>query len=173
MQVKKDDVKKSDKLWKKVYEQFKLAEQAAGGEKSEKTKEREASRAEYVVSPPYPDETHLMKNQVKIIWGNALYDQSQIWAGVGLDGWKGMVEDAKKRFLDATCKERDVLEALRNHIKAEELDLPPEEKPKEVPKAAPVKAEKVAEGGAKGLPSLKGKKKKAAGGAEGGAAEKE
>jgi hypothetical protein len=61
-----------------VYDMFKKAETAAAGNKAEKTKEREASRADLVVSQPYPDETHLLKNQVKIIWGNALYDQSQV-----------------------------------------------------------------------------------------------
>lgn len=165
--MKKGDVERSKKAWDKVYAQFKAAEQVAAGEKTDKTKEREAARAEYVVSPPYTDETHLLPNQVKIIWGNALYDQSQIWAGVGLPGWKDMVEDAKARFLSATCKERDVMEALRNHINASELDLPPEEKPVEKPVPAPaplpIKAPE-AEGGKDaaplGLPALKGKKKR-------------
>jgi hypothetical protein len=162
LQVKKEDVQRSEKTWAKVYEMFRRAEAAAAGEKSEKTKEREASRAEYVVSQPYPDETHLMKNQVKIIWGNALYDQSQIWAGLGLAGWKEMVTDARAHFLDATCKERDVLEALRNHIRSDELDLPEEEKPAAAPaaEASGDGGDKKAETGAKGLPSLKGKKKK-------------
>eukprot|EP00892_Ulva_mutabilis_P001101 jgi/Ulvmu1/10992/UM007_0172.1 len=164
--VKKGDVEKSKKAWEKVYAQFKAAESAAAGEKTEKTQEREAQRADYVVSQPFTDETHLLPNQVKIIWGNALYDQSQIWAGVGLPGWQEMVEDAKARFLSATCKEKDVLDALRNHIRADELDLPPEEKPEEKPAekvapAAPAEAEAGAkQAGVKGLPSLKGKKKR-------------
>lgn len=167
VQVKKADVEKSRKAWDKVYAQFKAAEQVAAGEKTDKTKEREAARAEYVVSPPFTDETHLLPNQVKIIWGNALYDQSQIWAGVGLSGWKEMVEDAKARFLSATCKEKDVLEALRNHINAGDLDLPAEEKPEEPLAPAPAKAlESEAAGGKedgpKGLPALKGKKKRPA-----------
>lgn len=78
LQVSKDDVKKSKKTWDKVYEMFKKAEVAASGDKSDKTKEREAARADLAVSTPYPDDTHLLKNQVKIIWGNALYDQSQV-----------------------------------------------------------------------------------------------
>jgi hypothetical protein len=78
LQVTKEDVMKSKETWEKVYEMFKQAEAAAAGSKSELTKEREASRADLVVSQPYPDETHLLKNQVKIIWGNALYDQSQV-----------------------------------------------------------------------------------------------
>lgn len=166
VQVKKGDVEKSRKAWDKVFAQFKAAEAVAEGEKTEKTKEREAARTDAVVSPPFTDETHLLPNQVKIIWGNALYDQSQIWAGVGLAGWKEMVEDAKSRFLSATCKEKDVLEALRNHINASELDLPAEEKveEKEVPAAKPAEGEAAAakEAAPKGLPALKGKKKRPA-----------
>lgn len=143
-----------------MYEQFGKAQKAAAGTKSPKTHEREESRADLVVSPPNQDETHLMNNQVQIIWGNALYDQSQIWAGVGLDGWKDMVDDAKARFIGATCKESDVNDALRNHIQSEDLDLPAEEKL--VPPPAPPVAEKkpVVEKkeGAKGLPALKKKK---------------
>lgn len=167
VQVKKGDVEKSRKAWDKVYAQFKAAEAVAEGEKTEKTKEREAARTDVVVSPPFTDETHLLPNQVKIIWGNALYDQSQIWAGVGLSGWKEMVEDAKSRFLSATCKEKDVLEALRNHINASELDLPVEEKVEEkeaTPPAKPAEGEATAakEPAPKGLPALKGKKKRPA-----------
>jgi uncharacterized protein GlcG (DUF336 family) len=161
LQVKAADVKKTVATWGKVYEQFGKAQKAAMGTKSAKTQEREASRADLVVSPPNQDETHLMSNQVQIIWGNALYDQSQIWAGVGLDGWKDMVDDAKARFIGATCKESDVNDALRNHIQSEDLDLPPEQKPVPPP-APPLIAEKksVAEKkeGAKGLPALKKKK---------------
>ena len=165
MQVQSADVKKSGDIWSQVYEYFAKAEKAAEGQKEARTQEREDSRADVVVSPPFNDQTHLIENQVQIIWGNALYDQSQIWAGVGLDGWKQMVDDAKKRFISATCKESDVIDALRNHIGAEGLDLPPEEKadekdkvPEKVPEKKPASAEK-SEGGAKGLPALKKKKK--------------
>ena len=160
MQITADDVRKSEKAWGTVYDYFKQAQEAARGEKGAKTAEREASRAALIVSPPNPDETHLLQNQVQIIWGNALYDQSQIWAGVGMDGWKAMVDDAKQRFLGASCKEADVNDALRNHIQADELDLPLEEKP-QPPAPAPVPEKKTAEkggGGAKGLPALKKKK---------------
>ena len=107
---------------------------------------------------------------MQIIWGNALYDQSQIWAGVGLDGWKDMVADAKARFLSATCKESDINDALRNHIKAEDLDVPPEPEAEGAAKPASkttdaaeaTGAKKGGEGakkeGAKGLPALKKKK---------------
>ena len=159
VQVKAADVKKSAGVWDKVYKQFTAAEAAASGQKADKTQEREDARADAVVSPPFTDETHLMDNQVQIIWGNALYDQSQIWAGVGLDGWQAMVEDAKKRFIAATCKEADVIDALRSHIKADELDLPPAPEPPAPPAPVPEKkppAEK--KEGAKGLPALKKKK---------------
>jgi hypothetical protein len=158
--VSQEDVKKSEATWKLVYKYFDKAQQAASGEKTDKTKKREESRTDSIVSSPRPDETHLIQNQVQIIWGNALYDQSQIWAGVGLDGWKAMVEDARSRFLRADCKESDVLDALRNHICADELDLPVEEKPQPAAAAPPAekKAEKKAEKGAKGLPMLKKKK---------------
>jgi hypothetical protein len=90
-----------------------------------------------------------------------------MWAGVGLDGWEEMVWDAKARFLSATCKEKDVLEALRNHIRSSDLDLPIDEKPvvtggplldaAAVVAAAEKPSEKQV---AKGLPALGGKKKK-------------
>jgi hypothetical protein len=183
VQVTKEAVEKSKPIWDKVYASFKRAEEAASGSKAEKTEQREAARADLVSSPPATDETHLMANQVKIIWGNALYDQSQIWAGVGLDGWKDMVEDARTRFISATCKESDVVEAMRNHICAEQLDLPILDKvPAKVPAKAAAQANaptpaKVAEpaktaadGKAAskdaprgGLPALKGKKAKSGG----------
>jgi hypothetical protein len=94
----------------------------------------------------------------------------QMWAGVGLDGWEDMVWDAKARFLSATCKEKDVLEALRNHICSSDLHLPIEEKPvvtggplldaEAVVAAAGKPSEKQV---AKGLPALAGKKKKKGG----------
>jgi hypothetical protein len=169
VQVKAADVKKSAATWDKVYAHFAAAQKAAEGSKSERTQAREDSRADLIVSPPNPDSTHLMANQVQIIWGNALYDQSQIWAGVGLDGWKVMVEDAQARFLLATCKEADVHDAMRSHIQAADLDLPPDDAPaaaeaekpldkKPAAAAAATGADK-AEGGAKGLPALKGKKR--------------
>ena len=181
VQVTADDVKKSVPVWDKVYAVFERARVAAEGAKSDKTQAREDARAELTVSPPVEDQMHYLGNQVQIMWGNALYDQSQIWAGVGLGGWQGMVAAAKHRFLRATCKEADVNEALRNHISAEELDLPPEEPATEQAggaaaggaaaaggssataadgKAADGKKEG-GKGGAKGLPALKKKKGKA------------
>lgn len=97
----------------------------------------------------------------------------QMWAGVGLQGWEEMVWDAKARFISATCKEKDVLEALRNHIRSNDLDLPIEEKPVVTGSTGPLldaaavvaAADKTAEKseGAKGLPALKKKKKGSAG----------
>lgn len=102
----------------------------------------------------------------------------QMWAGVGLEGWEDMVWDAKARFLSATCKEKDVLEALRNHICSSDLDLPIEEKPvvnngplldaAAVVAAAEAPADKKEP--AKGLPALGGKKKKKGGAAKAAAA---
>ena len=106
-----------------------------------------------------------------------------MWAGVGLDGWEEMVWSAKARFLSATCKEKDVLEALRNHIRSSDLDLPIEEKPVVTGGTGPLldaaavvaAAEKPSEkkGGAKGLPALGGKKKKKGGAAKAAAASAE
>ena len=89
------------------------------------------------------------------MWGNALYEQSQMRAATGAkeEEWRGPLDAATTKFRDAGCPEADVITALRAHVKAADLDLPAEEE-------AEVKEEKKTE--AKGLPSLDSKKKKTA-----------
>lgn len=164
-----------------MYDTFAQASEVCSKEKLDITKEREAARADDIVSPDMPDLTHLLPHQVQIMWGNALYDQSQLWAGLELDGWKDMVREAQRRFTEATCNEKDVMQALRNHLKAGELDLPepvveaakdeakakvpeptgePEEAKAAAAAAAATAEAEAAKKPAKGLPSLAARKAK-------------
>lgn len=58
-------------------------------------------------------------------WGNLLYERSQIKAALG-DDWKPLLDEATAKFREAGCNEPDIRGALKNHYKAEELDLGPE-----------------------------------------------
>lgn len=86
---------------------------------------------------------------VVVMWGNALYEASQMRAAVGANDWRPLLDAAAQKFRDAGCPEADVVAALRAHVKAGELDLPPIEEAKA---AGDKKTE------AKGLPSLAPKK---------------
>eukprot|EP00210_Caulerpa_lentillifera_P005134 g4906.t1 len=103
-----------------------------------------------------------LKTHALVMWGNIIFEQSQILAATEGD-WKSSLDEAIGKFREAGCNEKDINQALRTHFKAAELDIPdPFEEPpvkstvsdsagsSQVEKRPPVK----------GLPSLPQKPKK-------------
>lgn len=67
---------------------------------------------------------------IMVMWGNALYEASQMHATVSLaneKSWRPLLDSAVAKFRDAGCPEADITAALRAHLAAEKLDLPPVE----------------------------------------------
>mmetsp|Transcript_5803 Transcript_5803/g.16302 ORF Transcript_5803/g.16302 Transcript_5803/m.16302 type:complete len:613 (-) Transcript_5803:272-2110(-) len=103
--------------------------------------------------------------QALVMWGNVLYEQSQVRATVGKE-WKPLLDEAVRKFNEAGCQKADIRTALLNHLKKDEIDIPPElqpeEKPVEPEKPAAEKAEeKPADAPKGGLTALAPQKKKA------------
>lgn len=98
-----------------------------------------------------------------IMHGNTLYEWSQLLAAAGAE-WRPALDAAVARFKAAECTEADLRGALKNHTRADELDLGPDPEPE--PEAAPAEAEAEAAPKeapaeapkAKGLPALSKKK---------------
>lgn len=71
-----------------------------------------------------PQDENNMWAHCLVMWGNLLYEYSQILAAVEAD-WKPALDQAVKNFRDAGCPEDDINAALRAHTQAAHLDLPP------------------------------------------------
>lgn len=72
-----------------------------------------------------------LKAHTLVLWGNLLYEISQVRAAVGIQ-WKPLLDDAVGKFREAGCSEADIRQALLNHSKKDEIEIPPEpEAPKE------------------------------------------
>jgi len=99
----------------------------------------------------------------QVMWGNLVYELSQMKAAVG-EPWKPLLEEATGKFRMAGCPEADIRGALAGHTMKEEIDLGPEpEAGKDASseaKKADVKTED--EEKVKGLPSLGPRPKKKA-----------
>jgi len=61
---------------------------------------------------------------VVVMWGNLLYEASQMRAAVGRP-WRPALDAAVAKFRAAGCPEPDIRQALANHTQAEHLELPP------------------------------------------------
>ena len=61
----------------------------------------------------------------QVMWGNLLYEASQIYAAARRPDWRETLDLAVERFRSAGCPEPDIRAALCNHTQAEQLDLPP------------------------------------------------
>jgi hypothetical protein len=59
-----------------------------------------------------------------VMWGNLMYEYSQILAAVKED-WRPTLDHAVANFRAAGCPEEDITSALRAHTQAASLDLPP------------------------------------------------
>lgn len=122
--------------------------------KGEEEKPKAAAPAEGAA-----EEEISFRAQALVMWGNVLYEQSQVRAAVSKD-WKPLVEEAVVKFNEAGCQQGDIRTALLNHLKKEEIDIPPEpEAPAEEAKPAALEAKPAADAAPKGgLTSLSPKK---------------
>lgn len=59
------------------------------------------------------------------MWGNLLYEASQIFAAAGRPDWRDALDSAVEKFRAAGCPEPDIRAALGNHTQVAHLDLPP------------------------------------------------
>jgi len=103
-----------------------------------------------------PDEPGL-KTHALVMWGNVIFEQSQILAATGGD-WKPSLDEAIAKFKEAGCNEKDINQALKTHFKADELDIPELETEEDKQPAGPAKEEE--EAPVKGMQSLPPKPKK-------------
>jgi len=73
--------------------------------------------------PAGPDDEGEMslRSQALIMWGNVLYEQSQICAGRG-EEWRGLLDRAVDKFHEAKCSDADVENALRTHSMGDHLN---------------------------------------------------
>ncbi len=72
-----------------------------------------------------PEEEHNPWAHCMVMWGNLLYEASQMYAAGGNKDWKDTLDAAVEKFRAAGCPEPDIQAALRNHTEADQLDLPP------------------------------------------------
>eukprot|EP01024_Parvocaulis_polyphysoides_P050282 TRINITY_DN48970_c0_g1_i1.p4 TRINITY_DN48970_c0_g1~~TRINITY_DN48970_c0_g1_i1.p4 ORF type:complete len:103 (-),score=24.99 TRINITY_DN48970_c0_g1_i1:225-533(-) len=99
-----------------------------------------------------------LRNQLLVMWGNMLYEQSQLWAAIGRE-WQPMLDDATAKFKQAGCAIKDIRQALKNHFKGDEVELPPLP---ESPEPEGDENEEEATDPVKGLPALPKKPETAA-----------
>ena len=70
-----------------------------------------------------PEEVNAWAN-VTVMWGNLLYEASQMRAAVGHE-WRPALDEAVAKFRAAGCPELDIRQALANHTQAAHIELPP------------------------------------------------
>eukprot|EP00879_Flechtneria_rotunda_P012905 GHRR01013478.1.p1 GENE.GHRR01013478.1~~GHRR01013478.1.p1 ORF type:complete len:187 (+),score=119.38 GHRR01013478.1:340-900(+) len=104
-----------------------------------------------------------LSGHAQVVYGNSLYEWSQILAAVGQE-WRPVLDDAVARFKDAGCADTDIRNALKNHTQVDQLDLGPDPEPEPTPATVEQSAQqhqqhKPAPPEAKGLPKLERKTK--------------
>ena len=67
----------------------------------------------------------------QVMWGNLLYELSQMKAAVG-EEWHPLLDEATNKFRIAGCPESDIRGALSGHTMKDEIDLGPEPEPEKV-----------------------------------------
>ncbi|EFJ44867.1 hypothetical protein VOLCADRAFT_106243 [Volvox carteri f. nagariensis] len=120
----------------------------------QKEAQAKAAEAGQPQAPPQQpgQQEYDFRSQALVLKGNFIYEWSQMLAAVGhAEEWRSELDRAVALFREAGCPEKDIRVALRNHFKADELDIPAEEPAKEEegeatatpaakPEAAPVNA---------------------------------
>ena len=72
----------------------------------------------------------------QVMWGNLLYELSQMRAAVGQE-WRPLLDEATAKFRAAGCPEADIRQALSQHTMKEDIDLGPEPEPMQVRQQPP------------------------------------
>ena len=81
---------------------------AAGGEKKEGEAAAGEAGGEAVAEEPS------MRAQVLVMWGNTLFEHSQMCARLSKE-WRPLLDDAIAKFKDAGCAQADIDQALKVH----------------------------------------------------------
>lgn len=156
-----------DKSWELYKKGVELGDSLDKQREAEKEKREQQNQVVSKTPPPTPPQTEKKEAQDEpglhthalVMWGNVMFEQSQILAVTDGD-WKKMLEEAIGKFKEAGCAEKDITQALRTHIMADELDLPPVETPEDPPEEKTQEPPPVKE--VKGIPPLEPRAKKAA-----------
>lgn len=61
------------------------------------------------------EESNGVKAQILILWGNVLYEKSQVKHARAVDAWKDDADAAVAKFNEAGCAKGDIVRALVNH----------------------------------------------------------
>ena len=126
---------------------LKFFEKAFANLPKEEAKEGESKEAPKQEAKEGGQEEVSLRAHTLVLWGNLLYEISQVRAAVGIQ-WKPLLDDAVAKFRDAGCSEADIRQALLNHSKKDEIEIPPE------PEAPKAEGEEV-KGGLAALPKKK------------------
>ena len=87
--------------------------------------------------PPSPQEEEAnVWAHCQVMWGNLLYELSQMRAAVG-EEWRPLLDEATGKFRAAGCPEGDIRQALSQHTMKEDIDLGPEPEPVQVRQQPP------------------------------------
>ena len=65
------------------------------------------------------EESNGVKAQILILWGNVLYEQSQVKHSRSVKNWKDDAVAAIAKFNEAGCAKGDITRALMNHSSGE------------------------------------------------------
>eukprot|EP01023_Acetabularia_acetabulum_P059265 TRINITY_DN7122_c0_g1_i3.p1 TRINITY_DN7122_c0_g1~~TRINITY_DN7122_c0_g1_i3.p1 ORF type:complete len:648 (-),score=155.21 TRINITY_DN7122_c0_g1_i3:1332-3275(-) len=122
--VETDRVESAEKYFESATEYFQKALQMLPKE-SEETKENTTKDGESEEQAKKKEvEEMSLQNQLLVMWGNMLYEQSQLQSAIGKD-WRDKLDSATDKFKSAGCAIKDIRQALANHFKGDEIELPP------------------------------------------------
>lgn len=102
-------------------------------EKAKNVKTEGGAEGEGGKEATVPDEM-LVRSQVLVMWGNVLYEQSQVRFNQKKE-WQKLLDEAVEKFREAKCSEEDIAGALASHV-AKEGEKKAEDKDKTEPAAA-------------------------------------
>jgi hypothetical protein len=142
-----------------AYEQERKADQEARQQKQDKQQGSDTSTSSKEAAADGQQPAMTISSHARIMYGNQLYEWSQMLAAVGQD-WRPVLDEAVNCFKEAGCNEADIRGALKNHTQVDKLDLGPDPEPEQP--ATPAEADKPQHKPAKeakGLPSLDRKPK--------------
>ena len=113
-----------EKLFEGAIVRFKQALEGLEGEDAH-TREKTTVDPVVTVTPepagPEDEGDVSLRSQALIMWGNVMYEQSQIAAGRD-EEWRELLDRAVDKFHEANCSKADVENALRTHSMVDHLN---------------------------------------------------
>jgi hypothetical protein len=106
-------------LYKQAVAAAQLAEESRKAEaaaKQQKAANGDASAADAgTPEPSLPQQDMTISGHAQVMWGNNLYEWSQMLAAVGKTEWRTVLDEGVELFKKAGCSETDIRGALKNH----------------------------------------------------------